>query len=551
MNRSHWASVIVVLLTVPFTRTICAQDPPPLREGKSAHGLITVVQKETRQFVLKTDTKELIFTVDAGAKLRAAGKDITWNELEDGIAATVTFKLADGKYQVLTVEGGRKEVSAKPADGKQPEKKDEAVPISVKGRILKVDSDLKEMSLTTFDDKEIQFVIDEALQYRLRNSKTGVPNLNAGTEVSAVYILDNGKNMLVVLRDAVPTKEPPPGVKTEERTQGTTISKEKTVTYINQPGPGARVLLPGVATPGFISSANRNLGSVVGRIVTIRNDLVVLAAGGMAPINPQPPGDPGQPGVPPGGLPPARPPAGPPPGAQPPADPRTPVREGEQRRPPGQPPANPGPPAQGGGNVAAEYFVLLGLNSKEPFQIDQQTRVLLNGSPGRLADLGVGMEIQATFDVAGDGTRRVLSISAQGNAPRNPVPGQPGGAAPPVQNPAGPAGGAANTRNALVGRIVRIKGDLLVLVDGKGEFFVIAAFNSREPFIMDQGTGISINNQEARFADLRVGADAQVFFEIVNDARRVFGIVATAGAANQPVPERGAGDPNRRPPDKP
>src|SRR4029079_13049401 len=92
-------------------------------------------------------------------------------------------------------------------------KKDEASPIdaepiTVKGKIEKMASDLSEVTVKTFDDKVLTFSIDEDTRTRFKNKIGAVPNLDAGAEVTAVYLIQNGRNRLVTL-STLHQPEPP------------------------------------------------------------------------------------------------------------------------------------------------------------------------------------------------------------------------------------------------------------------------------------------------------------------------------------------------------
>jgi hypothetical protein len=513
------AALVVVLLLV--TGAALAGDKQPPEVAKSLEGTIVLLQQDTRQFVVRqSDGKEAIIALDDGTDVKTQGKTARWTDLTEGTVVHVMFVPKGGQYLALSVHGLRQVSVLRPARPATEDQKPGVEPITVKGKILKVESDLKEMTIQTFDEKEITFQIDDELRYRLKNSKTSVPDLSKGNAVAAVYVIEAGKNKLVVLRDVVQTKEPPPSQVTPPNPMGR-VTPGGTSTQVTQAAAiaGQLPVVPMALPAGFVASTQTPLGAIQGFVVQIRGDMAIVSNfPGLGAGTPDAPVKEA-----------TRPPAGQPVGSTPAKD-SPPPRQPENAQPrAGQPdPRNPPAEVQ---RTAREFFVLLGMNSKEPFLIDQQTRVASNNQNLRLSDLREGSEIQATFEVLPDGTRRVILITVLrgAGAGANPVPGQPGQDPPLQGQPGARAGGnvPANAGNVLSGKIARLKGDVIFLQGGQGELAVLMAFNSLEPLRMDEATRFRINDREARFSDLQVGMKVNVFVELVNNVRRVIGIAAT------------------------
>lgn len=603
-----------------------AQDKPDTSKQKVVEGVISVLQRETNQFVLTTaEGVKYIFQVPTDAKFKLQDKDTKWANIENGMKAAVTYEPNDGHYLVSLIAaspGTRTATGDKP---KEPEP--DVVSLTAKGKVADVSSDLKSMTLKTLDDKEITFVIEDDMRYRLKNDKTTVSNFGKGSEVTALYIFKDGVNKLVGLRDLVDnqpgTTTPPPPDKVVPNSNNKNVRTNVSPGTVNNPGTtdngvgaGGYPFLggnPGFAFPGGANGATSQV--LAGKIVRVRGDMVILAAsafnqagagnqggvnpGGVVqpnvpagpntpttpPTNPNPrnptnpptnPTPPTSPNPPPNPTPTPNPPTPDnPPFKTPPIDPRFPgvrnqggtgnasgqatggtgqgagagIVRGDQPGNPG--PGNPGPGNPGPGNpnpgfpggtgglggFGGEFFVLMPQQSREPLYVNQQTRVQLNNQVGRFNDLQAGMEVRLNVQLQG-GVKLVTTVTASAGVVNNnnpnpnqgspPVPGRQGA----VQSPAGAGAGnqPAGPADSVAGRILRNKGDLLIVMTFQGDFHVVMMTSSADPIIIDQGTRFQVNGRDGQMNTLQPGMDALVLYELAaTNVRRAVAVSASNG----------------------
>src|SRR5262245_58535547 len=207
MNRNLIVIIAAALTAALQGSALRSEEATPSQ--KTVSGTIVLVQRDTNQFVLKTqEGKELILGMDARTRIRALNGE-TSPAIAEGKPAAVTYAPTASQNQVISifVEGARRaEVENRTAEELA---KPSVEAISVAGTIEKVKPDLTELTIKTFDGTEVGFLIEERLRYRFKNNGLNLPDLSKGTEVRAVYVIEDGKNKLLVIRSAVPPKQEP------------------------------------------------------------------------------------------------------------------------------------------------------------------------------------------------------------------------------------------------------------------------------------------------------------------------------------------------------
>jgi hypothetical protein len=570
-SRAIGALSALLLFSGP---ALLAQDKVPLEKARTASGTISFIQKETRQFVVKTDDgTQYIFTLDERTSIRDKDKDVRLLDMGEGMPVTVTYVPKSGTLYAVSIESTGKKAETPVAQDKPKQDKEaspiDAEPITVKGKIEKVASDLSEVTVRTFDDKVHTFQVDEDTRQRYKNKVGAVPNLDKGAEVTAVYMIQNGRNRLVTLSDlnqpepaTGPTRVPFTNQPSSAVTHTTRMSPDGQTANVNVTG-GIATGLPlvgGVALPaGFLATSEKIAGALNGTIAQVQRDMLIMTSGSNIP--------PGVPTIQPANN------GATNPGTSNPANPTNPGNT--QRNVTGQPSGF--VPSRGG-----DFFVVMAVNSREPYILDGTTRILNNNQPIRWQALREGMTIQAHFNVSGDGSKIVHTIivmqtagpasttptnpnnqpaatDAQGNPTQpNQVSGRtegrgvpPASQFPPLPNQTGTGGTAnpastttpaTNAGNIVSGRIARLKFDSLYLQRGANDISFMTTRNSFEPLRMDNGSRVTVNGQEARFTDLQPGMTAQVFVEFVNNVRRVVGIAAGNQNTIQPASGTRTGD---------
>jgi len=538
-----------LLLSAP---ALAAQERLPLEKSRTATGTIAFIQKETRQFVLKADDgTNYVFAMDERSSIRDRDKDVRLLDMGEGSKVTVTYLPSNDRFYAVSVvsEGKRTNDTTLVPEKPREASPIDAEPITVKGKIENVKSDLSEVTVKTFDDKVLTFAVDEDTRTRFKNHVGAVPNLNPGSEVTAVYLIQNGRNRLVTLSDLIqPTPSTGAGSSVTPNNSSGTVTRNNTTnngTMIpNQPNVnvqagnaglpfGGLPLIGGAVLPGgFTSTTNNVAGSLNGSIAQVQRDMLFLTTTPVVDARNNQNGN----------------------------------RNGTNQN------NNQGTQTGGTSFVPQrpDLFAVVAVNSKEPFILDGSTRILLNNQNIRWQDLREGSMIQAHFNVSTDGSKVVHTIIVMDNRagtnnaaqpPTNPnnrsgvtdqngnptqpnqTGGQQGRGIPPAgqfpplpnqtgnasnANPASATGAGSNAANIVSGRIARMKFDSLYLQRSGNDYSFLTTRNSVEPLRIDNGTRFLVNNQEARFTDLQAGMQAQVFVEFVNNVRRVVGISANS-----------------------
>lgn len=528
------SKVVIIIATL----ALCgfSQPPgdktPPAGATRTVSGTIGTVQRDTRQFVLKTsDGREYIIAIDGRTALSFGGGNLNWFDLKQGMDASVTFAPAGNHLVAITVEAS-KGTPAPPITSAKKEPVTDAEPITVKGKIANLKSDLTQLTVTTFDDKDITVSVDEDLRTRIKNGDATLPKLDKGSEVAIVYLVQNGRNKLVSLRDLV-TKEP--AVTSVPSTTIVQGQPSRTTTVVNKAAMPATANisqgLPLMNLPlpvGFAATTNTPSGALVGQIIQAKQDMIILtsngvgqttgiaAVGAQTNTNPNVTNQSGQ--------------AVPNPTNQATQNPTNPIPQN---------PLAPGPANTAGQNLSGNFFVILGIASKQPFVVDQRTRIVINNRGVRLGEIMEGSRIQATFELLGDGTRHVTLINAtSGNtSPTNPTtttnPVNPATGQQPATQTQQPSTTTVGQGTAFVAIVVGRKTDTLLVRDANGnELAFFMDVNSTEPLRADDRTRVQINGQDARLSDLQVGMQVNVFLEMVNNVRRVIGIAVGAATTN-------------------
>jgi hypothetical protein len=517
---------------------LCGFSQPPDKVPQSGatrtvSGTIGAMQRDTKQFVLKTaDGREYIIAIDGRTALSTTGGNLNWFDLKQGMDATVTFAPSGNHFVAITVEASKGIPNPALGAAKQ-EPVAGAEPITLKGKVAKLRSDLSEVTITSFDDKDISLTIDDDLRTRIKNSDPTIPKLDKGVEVTAVYVVKNGRNQLVSLRDLVIKEQPSVAATPPANPLGANQSS-RTTTVVNKPAmpatSAASSALPLVGLPlptCFIATTNNPLGALSGQIVQVKQDMIFINATAQnGQTNTNPAGGQTNTGQ-----------AVPNPTSQATANPTNPIP--------------PNPLAPGSNNIIAgpagsNLFVILGVNSKQPFLVDQQTRITIGNRVVNLTDITEGSRIQVTFGLLADGNRHVTMINAMGavntSNPLNPHPQQPTGTSAPgqipnvsTQNPnaTGQSTTTAGQASNFAGIVMSRKLQSLIVRDANGkdlEFFM--EVNSPEPLRVDDRTRIQINGQDGKLSDLQVGMQVNVFLEMVNNLRRVIGITVGNSTTN-------------------
>jgi len=489
-----------------------ADDPPQVQETKTITGTITVLQKATKQLVLKTNEgKDVILNLDGQTSVKLENENLNWFELKEGMMASVTYVNPPkaSQFLVRTIIASKPDpnvIAEKPKGTGSP---DNVEPITVKGKIDYVKSDLSEITIKTFGDKLIILQVDDDWRNRLKNGVTTVPSLAKGTEVGAIYIVQDGKNKLVVLRDIFNTEPSsgqtinpiPPSASTPRM-----INNQQNVNNSQTLVVGQTNGLPLVNMPlpaGFAALSNQLSGALVGDIVQMKKDAAILTSGtASAPPVPSVPSN------------------------------------GSVSNPPQRSLSNPSRTAP----VARDYFVMLVNGSKEPLLVDQQTTITIGNRKASLQELVDGTKMFVNFEVLADGTRHVVTIRASNNqlAKSDDIvqAGQQDNRNPPTQQNPIEQNKNANPSfqaNAISAQVLRGRAGIVFAQSTQNEILVLMAINSSEPLRIDDRTRFTVNNREARFTDLQVGMRAQVFLETYNQMRRVIGVVASQeGVPSQP-----------------
>jgi hypothetical protein len=511
------------------TLALCGFSQPPGDKtpqsgaSRTVSGTIGTMQRDTRQFVLKTsDGREYIIAIDGRTAVSTTGGNMNWFDLKPGMDATVTFVPSGNHFVAITVEASKGIPNPALGAAKQ-EPVAGAEPITVKGKVADLKSDLTQLTITTFDDKDITLSVDDDLRTRIKNGDPVLPKLDKGAEVAAVYVVKNGHNQLVSLRDLV-VKEP--AVAAAPSNPPVHDQSSRTTTVVNKPAmparPNINTGLPLIALPlpaGFVATTNTPSGALAGQIVQVKQDMIILtsngqgqqtgiaAVGAQTNTNQNAQNQSNQ--------------AVPNPTSQATQNPTNPI------------PQNPLAPGTGNAianNPAGNFFVILGPNSKQPFVVDQRTKIVINNRGIRLGEITEGSRIQTTFELLGDGTRHVTMITATTgpsnttNATRTTNPANPS----PAQTGAQVQGQSTTTAaqaNVFAGVVVSRKTDTLIVRDANGnELAFFMDVNSTEPLRVDDQTKVQINGQAAKITDLQVGMQANVFLEMANNMRRVIGI---------------------------
>lgn len=490
----------VAVFLLPSGILAWSDDPPSAQESKAATGTIYVLQKDTKQFVIRTtEGKDVILGVDNRTTMKLLDESINWSDLKEGMTVSVTYAYAPQAAQLIVSS-----VLADKRDAAQLDKSKESTtdlePIVVKGRIDSVKSDLSEMTIKTFSDKLITIQIDNDWRNRLKNGQNKLPSLEKGSEVAAIYILRNGKNQLVVLRDIIDATEPPSAAQ-----QPPVVTNNK-IMINNQQNNRNQAMVVGQNLPltpvplpiGFVALSNQSMGALAGEIIQMKRDTAILVSASSTSGAPVPPApiQPGSPGIPP---------------------------------PPTRPQSDLGNSQSGAVQPSSgrDYFLVMITGSKEPLIVDQQTNITIGDRKGRLQDLVEGARLQVSFETLADGTRHVTAIRASSEQkPKSDIvqPGQ--------DNVVPPIGGTLG--DAYHCQVLQRKTDAVFVKNNQNEIAVLMSANSVEPLRVDDRTRFIVNNQEARFSDLQVGMNTQVFLETYNQFRRVIGIMASKVISAQP-----------------
>lgn len=488
-----WVFVIQNLflsLLLNTSLTVGVPDDPPNSDVKTVIGKITTFQKESKQFVIKaSDSREVILSLNDNTTVRVSGEIVNWSDLKEGMTVAVSYSATTKppQYLAASIIAERGEIP------------NEAEPIIIKGKINWVKEDLSEIKIKTVSDTLVTIQVGEDWRNRLKNNTASVTSLDKGTEVTAVYILRNGKNQLVVLRDLIGKPDmtaSQPNVVNKNVTNNTINSQQ-----INNQQLSVMNSVPLIASPlplGFMALSNQASGMLQAEIVQIKTDAAYLATG-ISSSPPQAGATSNQTAV-------------------------QPSSQAGQTKPLGT-------PSSPESIVNRDYLVLLLPNSKEPMLVDQQTTITIGSRRVGLQDLAEGTSLRFTFETLRDGAKHVTSIIATEAQTTRRDPFQPNSGS--GQSQTARSGGlsdigSANELNAVV---VRRKQDAIFVQGNQKELMIFMTVNSIEPLRMDDRTCIVVNNQVARFQDLQVRMNAQVYLEVFNQLRRVIGVVAS----NSPI----------------
>src|SRR5882724_7834945 len=139
------ATMLLMTLWVLSNSSARADDPPQVQETKTITGTISILQKATKQFVLRTNEgKDVILSMDDLTSVKLENEKLNWFELKEGMMASVTYLNPPKTSQLLvsTIIASKPDpnlITEKPKGSGSP---DNLEPITVKGRIDYVKSDL-------------------------------------------------------------------------------------------------------------------------------------------------------------------------------------------------------------------------------------------------------------------------------------------------------------------------------------------------------------------------------------------------------------------------
>jgi hypothetical protein len=127
------------------------------------------------------------------------------------LLATVALVFVTGAGLTLRAQGRPATEQARTVDNNSGEASEPDVEVlSVTGTLEKVQPDLTELLIRTLGGKEVRFIIEEDLRYRLRNKNGNngtLPDLSKKVEVRGLYVIEDGRNKLVSLQDLAAAKK--------------------------------------------------------------------------------------------------------------------------------------------------------------------------------------------------------------------------------------------------------------------------------------------------------------------------------------------------------